>query len=162
MRGLRRFVPFFFLACGVFAQPAAQITVSGDIPQVLTLTAGDLAKMPRSMLAYKNERGEELQYAGVLLYDVLKRAGAPLDKQLSGKGMASYVLAEASDGYQVVFSLAEIDPAFTDNRVLLADTLDGKPLPERQGPFRLVVPQDKKGARSIRMLTRLNVVKLRQ
>lgn len=65
----------------------------------------------------------------------MKRAGAPLDKQLTGRALASYVLAEA---------------------------LDGKPLPEGRGPFRRVVPQDKKGARSSRMLERLTVVKLRK
>jgi len=162
MRRLCRLTLFSFLAGSAFAQPAAQLTVGGDIPQTLTLTADDLAKMPRSSLAYKNERGAELHYEGVLLYDVLKRAGAPLDQQLSGKGLASYLLAEAHDGYQVVFGFAEIDPAFTDNKILLADTLDGKPLPEGQGPFRLVVPQDKKGARSIRMLERLTIVKLRK
>ena len=32
------------------------------------------------------------------------------------------VVAEAQDGYEVVFSLGELDPAFIDNEILLADT----------------------------------------
>ena len=75
------------------------LTVRGDLPQPLTLTAGDLAKMPRTTVAW-SERGPKVNYQGVSLYEVLKRAGAPLDKQLSGKALASYVVAEARDGYQ--------------------------------------------------------------
>ena len=41
-------------------------------------------------------------------------------------------------------------------------TANGKPLFSAQGRFRLVVPKDKPGARSIRMLTRLDVVQLRK
>ena len=138
-----------------------QLEISGDIPQPLALTANDLAKMPRASLAW-SERGPKVTYQGVPLYEVLKRAGAPLDKQLSGKALASYVLAEAQDGYLVTFALAEIDPAFTDNPVLIADTADGQPLPQSQGPLRLIVPGDKKGARAVRMLARLTVVRLRK
>ena len=40
--------------------------------------------------------------------------------------MAIYVLAEAKDGYRVVFALAELDPAFTDSKVLVAYAANGK------------------------------------
>jgi hypothetical protein len=50
----------------------------------------------------------------------------------------------------VVFSLAELDPGFTSNDIIVADTIDGKPLFEYQGPLRIVAPHDKRGARSIR------------
>jgi len=72
------------------------------------------------------------------------------------------VLAEASDGYQVVFSRGEVDPTFIDNEILLADTATSKPLLGAQGRLRLVVPKDKHGARSVRMLTKLEVVQLRK
>ena len=76
--------------------------------------------------------------------------------------MAGYVLAEAQDGYQVVFSLGELDPTFIDNEILLADTGNGKSLFDAQGRFRLVVPKDKPGARSVKMLIKLEVVQLRK
>jgi len=138
-----------------------KLTISGDIPQALTLTKDDLAKMPRTTVAW-SDRGPKLNYEGVRLYEILKRAGAPLDKQLSGKALASYVLAEARDGYQVVLSLAEVDPGFTENQILVADSADGQPLPANRGPLRLVVASDKEGARSVRMLERLTVVRLRK
>jgi hypothetical protein len=51
-----------------------------------------------------------------------------------------------------VYTLTELDPAFTDSGILVADKSDGQTLPENQGPFRIVVPHDKKPARSLRML----------
>ncbi len=149
------------LYCQTAPYQRGSLAVTGDIPQPLTLTTDDLAKMPRTSVAW-SEREPKVEYEGVLLYEVLKRAGAPLDQQLSGKALASYIVAEARDGYLAVFSLAEIDPAFSDNRILIADTADGRPLTASQGPLRLVVPADKKGSRAVRMLERFSVVRLRK
>jgi len=71
-------------------------------------------------------------------------------------------LLAARLGYQVVFSLGELDPAFIDDEILLADTANGTPLFGAQGCFRLVVPKDKPAARSVLMLTKLEVVQLRK
>jgi hypothetical protein len=76
--------------------------------------------------------------------------------------VATYVIASASDGYQVVFSLAELDPAFTGSEIIVADTIDGKPLFAYQGPFRIVAPKDTRAARSIRMLQQFEVVRLKK
>jgi DMSO/TMAO reductase YedYZ molybdopterin-dependent catalytic subunit len=141
------------------APPSIQVT--GAVKQQLTLTADDLAKMPRAS-ARTTSHGIETVYEGVRLHEVLKRAGVPQGEALRGKALAGYVLAEAQDGYQVVFSLGEVDPAFIDNEILLADTADGKPLLGEQGRFRLVVPKDKREARSVRMLSKLEVVQLRK
>ena len=157
-----------WLVLGIFAasllageeqQPSIQVT--GAVKQPLTLTADDLAKMPRSTVHTMNN-GMETVYEGVWLHEVLKKAGVPQGSELRGKALAGYVLAEAQDGYQVVFSLGELDPAFIDNEILLADTANGKPLFGAQGRFRLVVPKDKPGARSVRMLAKLDVVQLRK
>jgi DMSO/TMAO reductase YedYZ molybdopterin-dependent catalytic subunit len=147
------------LLCGQDAQQSIQVT--GDVKQPLTLTADDLAKMPRATVRTMNN-GMETVYEGVWLHEVLKRAGVPQGSELRGKALAGYVLAEAQDGYQVVFSLGELDPSFIDNEILLADTANGKPLFGAQGRFRLVVPKDKPGARWVRMLTKLEVVQLRK
>src|SRR5262245_30842810 len=141
------------------APPTLQVI--GDVKQTLRLTAEDLARMPRASVK-TTSNGMEALYEGVWLYEVLKRAGAPQGEELRGKALAGYVLAVAQDGYQVVFSLGELDPAFIDNEILLADTANSKPLFGAQGRFRLVVPKDKPGARSVRMLTTLQVVQLRK
>ena len=81
---------------------------------------------------------------------------------MRGPAITSYVVASAADGYQVVFSLAELDSGLTSNDIIVADTVDGKPLFDYQGPLRLVAPKDTRAARSVRMLDRLEVVRLRK
>ena len=159
-----------FLALNLTAAPAltqeaapsaadATLVVGGDVTQPLTLKAADLKSMPRTKVTV-SEEGKDTPYEGVLVGELLKRAGAPVGRDLSGKAVATYVRATAKDGYQVVFSLAELDPGFTSNDIIVADTIDGKPLFDYQGPLRIVAPHDKRGARSIRMLQRIEVVRL--
>jgi DMSO/TMAO reductase YedYZ molybdopterin-dependent catalytic subunit len=137
----------------------ANLVVAGDVTQPLSLQPAELKSMPRTTVTV-SEEGREIKYEGVLVGELLKRAGAPVGRDLSGKAIATYVRASAKDGYQVVFSLAELDPAFTSNDIIVADTIDGKPLFDSQGPLRIVAPHDKRGARSIRMLQRIEVVRL--
>lgn len=140
---------------------AATLSVGGDVSNPLTLTAGDLAKLPRRSVTFEEHDGSKATYEGVTLTDILKKAGAPSGSQLKGKTMASYVLATARDGYQVTFTLAELDPVIHDSTVIVADTRDGKPIPGSLGPLRIIAATDKKGARSVRMLEKLQVVVLK-
>jgi DMSO/TMAO reductase YedYZ molybdopterin-dependent catalytic subunit len=135
------------------------LVIGGDVTQTLSLQPAELKSMPRTTVTV-SEEGREIKYEGVLVGELLKRAGAPVGRDLSGKAVATYVRASAKDGYQVVFSLAELDPGFTSNEIIVADTIDGKPLFDYQGPLRIVAPHDKRGARSIRMLQRIEVVRL--
>jgi DMSO/TMAO reductase YedYZ molybdopterin-dependent catalytic subunit len=150
------------LASLVWAQapPSAVLAVQGDIAMPLSLTADDLAKMPRETASVPAPDGSKIVYEGVTLRAVLEKAGAPFGKKLRGKVLTTYVLAKAMDGYQVIFTLGELDPDFGNETILLADKRDGKPLPDKQGPFRLVCPSDHEGARSVRMLETLEVVRL--
>ncbi len=147
---------------GQASQPAATLTVSGDIPARMVLKAEDLAKMPRETVSIPDADGTKVEYEGVPLREILKRAGAPVEKELRGKALASYILAKAHDGYQVVFTLAETAPEFANEQIVVADKRDGKPLFGYQGPFRLVCPNDKAGARSVRMLESLEFVRLQK
>ena len=148
-------------AAGLSGQTSAgSLSVTGDIAAPLTLTASDLAQMPRETVQAGGAVGGS--YEGVLLRDILARAGAPIGQNLRGKALATYILAKAADGYQVVFTPAEVDPQFAGQKILVADKRDGKPLRADQGPLRLVCPGDKEGARSVRMLESLEVVRLRK
>src|SRR5262245_2083312 len=140
---------------------ASTLTLDGDVTTPLTLSPADLKSMPRAVAETQDE-GRTVKYEGVLVAELLKRAGLPLGNDLRGNAVATYVLASASDGYQVVFSLAELDPGFTGSEIIVADSVDGKPLFAYQGAFRIVAPKDKRGARSIRMLERLQVVRLKK
>ena len=146
----------------VLAQAApATISVSGDIAAPLTLSASDLAGMPRATVS-TTSNGITTEYSGVWMAEILKKAGAPLGAGMRGNSLSTYVIASASDGYQVLFSLGELDPELTDGQYLLADSANGKPLFGETGAFRLVVPKDKRGARSVRLLSSIKVVQLRK
>ena len=123
------------------------------------LTVADLKKMPRKTLSVVNSHDKKTEsYEGVLLDELLHKAGVPQGEQLRGRAMATYIIAEAEDGYRVVFSLAEIDSGILESEVLVADTMGGAPLGAQQGPFRLVAPHDKRPARWVRMLKSITVV----
>jgi DMSO/TMAO reductase YedYZ molybdopterin-dependent catalytic subunit len=138
----------------------AQLTVAGDVTTPLTLSVADLKKMPRKTVAVMNPHEKKMEtYEGVLLEDLLHRSGAMQGDQLRGLGLSMYVVAEATDGYRVVFSLAELDSEFSESDVLVADTLNDAPLNATLGPLRLVAPHDKRPARWVRMLKSIKVVR---
>jgi DMSO/TMAO reductase YedYZ molybdopterin-dependent catalytic subunit len=144
------------------APAAAALSVSGDISSPLALKAADLAKMPRQTVIIQEHDGTKAEYEGVPLLEILRKAGAPIDKQLRGKTLSGYLLAKAHDGYQVLFSLGEIAPEFGNTPLIVADMRGSKPLSGELGPLRLVCPNDKAAARSVRMLDALEIVRLRK
>src|SRR5215510_16031514 len=72
-----------------FGQQASSITVTGAVKQPLTLTAADLAAMPRAK-AVTDNNGIQTTYEGVWLSDVLKKAGVPLGPGLRGPALEGY------------------------------------------------------------------------
>ena len=144
-----------------FAQASHSVAlrVTGDVPKPLELSVADLAGFQRQTIRVADDKGVQVEYGGVPVAEILEKAGAPLGKELKGPNMALGVIARAPDGYQVLFSLAEFDPAFSDRVILLADRRDGKPLDKHEGPLRIVVPGDKRKARSIRGVDALEVFK---
>ena len=149
-----------FVTAVAFAQaPSFDVQVEGH--PSMTFSADDVAKLAQHTVQVK-EHDKTITYTGVLVCDVLAQAGAPSGDKLRGKALSSYVLATAKDGYAVVYALPEFDPQFTDAKPLIATKADGQPLSETQGPYRIVLPQDKKPARSLRMLQRIEVVQLRK
>jgi hypothetical protein len=114
-------------------QPSPALAVTGDVRQPLTLTAADLAKMPRTAV---NSRNNTAAWGGVLLSEILKRAGVPLGTELRGTALTTYVVVSASDGYQVLFSLGELDPDMTDAEVLVAAARDPSACSQKSRSFR--------------------------
>lgn len=152
---------FVVLLCAVSVvaaqTPSPDLTIRGAIPKELQLTLADLKQLPRTSVTAKDHGGATHTYEGVALQALLAKAGVPQGGDIRGKKMTLYVLMEAGDGYRAVFSLAELDADFSGTQVLVADTADGKPLAEKEGPLRLVVPGDKRPARWVRMLKIITV-----
>jgi DMSO/TMAO reductase YedYZ molybdopterin-dependent catalytic subunit len=140
------------------SQDAVQLKIAGAVTTPLTLTIADLKKMSRTTIHVDNPHEKKPEvYEGVLLDELLHRAGVPYGEKLRGPLMTTYVVAEANDGYRVLFSLAELDTDFMNSEVLVADTLDGSPIDAKRGPLRLVAPHDKRPARWVRMLNSITV-----
>ncbi len=125
------------------------VVVAGLAGQRETLSVAELAKLPQAHVAVDHD-GLSTDYSGPLLSDVLRDVGAPLGVRLHGAGVDDVVFVTAADKYRVVLTLAEVDPSFhKDAKVILAVQADGKPLPSKQGPVRLVVYGDLKPSRSV-------------
>lgn len=149
------------LLCGPllgFAQTAASVSISGEVLTPVNLKKEDLASYKPVSHKTKDRDGIEHEYKGVALVEVLEKAGVTLGSKLRGENLAKVVLVQAADGYEVVYSLPELDPEFSNNAVLLVAEKDGAPLPAGEGPFRLIAPQDKKQARWIREVSAIKVV----
>ncbi|MGO9897635.1 MAG: molybdopterin-dependent oxidoreductase [Bryobacteraceae bacterium] len=138
------------------------LTIQGDVPATVVLKAEDLAQMKHVTVSVNEEKSGKMEYQGVPLSAVLERAGLPSGQQVKGKELATYVLATAHDGYQVVFSLAELAPQFANETILVTDRRAGKPMVEPVGPFRMICAGDQAQGRGVRMLEKLEVVRLRK
>jgi DMSO/TMAO reductase YedYZ molybdopterin-dependent catalytic subunit len=139
----------------------SEFTIGGAVKMPLTVSVQELHRMSRTTLQVTNPHNHrEEVYEGVPLAALLEQAGVPQGEQIRGPWMASYVLAEAADGYRVVFALAELDRGFLDSEVLVADTMDGMPIGAGEGPFKLVAPHEKRPARWVRMLKSLTIVQV--
>ena len=90
------------------------------------------------------EHSNPVVFEGVLVTDILSKVGVPTGEKLGGKFLSQYLLVEAADGYRVVFALPELDTAFNEQGVFLVTKRDGKPLSDKEGPFRVVVPDEKR------------------
>jgi|HubBroStandDraft_6_1064221.scaffolds.fasta_scaffold838583_2 DMSO/TMAO reductase YedYZ molybdopterin-dependent catalytic subunit len=138
----------------------AELKIGGEVKTPLVLTVADLKKMPRKTLSVVNPHDKKTEvFEGVALEYLLGQAGVPQGEKLRGAAMATYVVAEGTDGYHVIFSLAELDSGMLDSDVIVADTMDGAPLGTNEGPFRLVAPHEKRPARWVRMLKSITVVR---
>jgi hypothetical protein len=144
------------LSTGAIAQTLA---LKGPTGQTATVAAADLAGLPRVSFTF-DSHGEKHVYEGPLLIDVLAKVGTPTGKAIHGPEMADAVLVTAQDGYQVVFGLAELDSGTRPNRIILADKADGAPLGGKDGTFKVVVEGDLRPARSARMVSEIEVLRL--
>lgn len=138
--------------------PAPQtLDVGGEVARPLKLSAADLSKLPRKTVNAKDHDGKAITFEGVALDEVLRLAGVEFGEKLRGKQLALFLVADAADGYRAVFALPELDPAFTDQVVILADRRDGKLLSEAEGPWRIVAASEKRQARWVRQVVTLTI-----
>jgi hypothetical protein len=174
---------FSFLFCLVFywlvvsrlqatevAAPASEAPAQSESQEYLldvideagvqhTIDREAFLRLPRQSANVKS-RDMDAGFQGASLVDLLTSVGVKFGSDLRGKRTPTVAIFEATDGYRVAMSLVEIDPSTTDRRAIVADEQDGKPLDARLGPYRLVIPGDKREVRWIRNLRTIRVVNL--
>jgi hypothetical protein len=107
--------------------------------------------IPRESLLGRDERDVRLEdiegnvtiYHGMPLLEVLEKGGLDL-KTMAGqrKSAAAVVVVTARDGYTVAFSVGELAANRSNPRVFLVSEVTVDPLPENEGPVRLIVYGD--------------------
>ena len=140
------------------AVDAVRYIAPGQAPVVLDAAA--LAKLPRVTVHAGAHGDAPTAWEGVSLAEVLRAEGAPLGKALRGNALANVVRVTAADGYQVAFGLGDLDPDLGAENVVLVDRHEGKPLDTSDGPFRLVIPADKRPARWVRSVQSIELLAL--
>jgi hypothetical protein len=148
----------FALIFSSAALQCQQLTIQPDSGKQVVLSRADLEALPHIKATAAEHSSAPVNFEGVTLKSVLERAGVAFGESMKGKRLTNCLLVEASDGYRAVIALPELDPAFTDKQTLLAFLRDGKPLGEKEGPYRIVIPDEKRMARWVRQVTTLKIV----
>jgi len=158
MGTLTRLAVVVTLLCGALGARAQTIELVGADGQTRAIGLDDLRKLaPREVTANDPHGKQPAKYRGTALWDVLSLAGVAHDAPLARETLAATVRVDATDRYQVAFSLAELDPATGSSDALLVWERDGGPLDAPSAPYRLVVPTDKRGARWVRQVVRIRI-----
>jgi hypothetical protein len=134
------------------------LTVTGVSGKSVPLVAVTLAKLPQQTI-HVTDHDTPVTFQGVRLSDVLALVDLPVGDKFHSSAASYYLQAEAADGYRAVFSWAELDPGIAEKPVYLVLKRDGKELADKEGPFELVVPGEKRNARWVRQLQALRILK---
>ena len=82
----------------------------------------------------------------------------PQGPRLHGKPMQAFIVVMGQDGYRSVLSIAETDPSFRDAPIIIAGATKAGPLPEKEGPLRLVIDADARPDRGVRQVESIKVM----
>jgi hypothetical protein len=140
------------------ASNESAIVVTGENGTPQRFDAAALSALPVQTVKAE-AHGNKVECRGPALIDVLAKVGTPSGEALRGKNLALYVRVSAADGYRAVFSLAELDSGMRDAVPIVTASCNGGPLEAKDGPFRLVVPGEKRPARWVRQVTAIDVLR---
>ena len=145
------------------AGPSTSVVVSGAVDHPATYTAATLAALPQVTQTDTFASGTTPQthtYTGSTIWNAISAAGVQTTPGVKNDILDRYVLATGTDGYRIVYSLGELDPAFGNRADLVAtqETIGGKTAPLTGDGFaRSTAPGDVKGGRYVSNLASLTV-----
>jgi hypothetical protein len=88
--------------------------------------------------------GDAIVYHGRPLLEVVEKAGVDTRTMAGQRKVApAIVVVKGRDGYTVVFSMGELLMHRSDPRVFLVSETAAGPLPDNEGPVRLIVHGDR-------------------
>jgi DMSO/TMAO reductase YedYZ molybdopterin-dependent catalytic subunit len=153
---IHRLALIALFACATHPALADDLVVVGaDGPHPIAAT--EIAKLAAVNLtvSFMTEHGQhKAAFSGPLLWDVLTKSGA-IDTSKPKDTTREIVSVTGSDNYVAVLAVGEISPEFEGKQVVLATSMDGKPLDPAH--LRIVVPLDKHGGRSVRDVVKIEV-----
>jgi len=165
-----RLCRLLLLAVSVLGQPAlaqqtACVELKGSLLKDRSFNLSDLAALPQTEITEARRlSGEQKQeavtitYRGVLMRDLLNAAG--FEDKARHDFRKSIVIARASDDYVALFTWGELFNAKAGEQVLVIAAINGKPLPESEGPCALRALGDiRPGPRHVKWLKQIEVVK---
>lgn len=162
LTGLLAIAFFILLSAPAVGQnnPTTLLRITGEtVRDSLQLTMDDLRAMPKDSVQFSHD-GESHWFYGVRLSELFRRAGVPTGRALRGDAMNLVMRLSAADGYRITLSLSELEPDFTDRTTVVAYQMDNGPLTEKDGPLRLIISGEKRGARMIRQLSEIRIVRV--
>jgi hypothetical protein len=140
--------------------PSTRLSIKTYDGKTLNFSPEEFAALPHKPVTVFNAHSKANEtYSGVPLADLLSKAGVPLGESVRGKLFMIGIVAAGMDGYSVLYSLAEVDPAIHTGDVIVADMLDGKKL-DKDGAFKMVSSEERRPARWVRNLTSISVVQV--
>lgn len=149
------------------AAPEGEIDLVGDLPQLGPIRLADLEALGAETARWKVS-GKTYEVVGVPLWKVLERHGFTAGSMAKGMkpsekraGWKKILIATSGDGFEAIFTCAELFPSMGSTKALVVYRMDGKPLPPETGPFRLAVLTDKEPSRSVFSVRSLEVRAIR-
>jgi len=139
--------------------PSHTLTVTAN-GKAVTLSMADLQAMPqRTLRVHNGHNNQDETYTGVGLDDLLAKYGVTLANGGAHKVYHSYIKAEGTDKYWVLYSASEVIPEMHTWDSIVAITVNGEPIRDN-GEFRMVAGGERRPARWVNNLTALTIVTL--
>lgn len=141
------------------APPSKSLTIVFQ-GRTTILTVEDLLKLPQVTIHVHNaHRNADEDYTGPLVSDVLAKAGLTASPETQPLILHSAVVATATDNYYVLYSLSEMEPGFSNSKVIVAVMKAGLPNTEG-GLIQLINTDGAKPARWVHGLMNLNIMSM--
>lgn len=169
-RGQAILVSWNFLSARIPELPATvtlasdprSFTVDGQVLNPLTLDAASVqanfGAVTLDVMYQSSGSGVvDTQFTGALLWQIINAAQPNFNADVEDDKLSTYLVVTVVDGAQVVVAWAEIDPDYGNQPILVAYAENGQPFADADGAFRLVVPNDRHGGRSLRGVANISL-----